>query len=267
MSAQANRQQPERLSRRAERRIQERQAAQRRRYLYLGGAVAAAIAVALVLILANRDGGGSNNLPPVKAAAVTIDPAIPRNGRTLGDPNAPVLLIEYGDYQCPACGFAALNFTPRLIEEYVATGKVRFEYRDFPFLDLGFAKASQAGKDLTTAKGESIRAAEAAAAAADQGKFWEFHEALFSNQHGENKGAFSDERLKEIARSLGLDMDAFNAAFDGRKHIAEIVAMYEEATRLGVSSTPSYVIDGQVFQVRSYDDLKQRIEAALASHS
>jgi protein-disulfide isomerase len=267
MSAQTNRQQPERLSRRAERRIQERQAAQRRRYLYLGGAMAAAMVIALVLILANRDGGGSNNLPPVKAAAVTIDPAIPRNGRTLGDPNAPVLLIEYGDYQCPACGFAALNFTPRLIEEYVATGKVRFEYRDFPFLDLGFAKASQAGKDLTTAKGESIRAAEAAAAAADQGKFWEFHEALFSNQHGENKGAFSDERLKEIARSLGLDVDAFNAAFDGRKHIAEIVAMYEEATRLGVSSTPSYVIDGQVFQVRNYDDLKQRIEAALASHS
>ncbi len=267
MSARTKNHQTERLSRRAERRIQERQAARRRRYLYLGGAVAAAIAVALVLMLANRDGGGSSNLPPVKAAAVVIDPAIPRNGRTLGDPNAPVLLIEFGDYQCPGCGYAALNFTPRLIEEYVATGKVRFEYRDFPFLDLGFAKANQGGKDLTTAKGESIRAAEAAAAAADQGKFWEFHEALFSNQHGENEGAFSDARLKEIARSIGLDMEAFNTAFDGRKHIAEIVAMYEEATRLGISSTPSYVINGEVFQVRSYDDLKQRIEAALASQS
>ncbi|MER3436558.1 MAG: disulfide bond formation protein DsbA [Chloroflexota bacterium] len=263
-SSAKERQQAERLSRRAERRIQERQAARRRRLLYMGSAVGIAIIIAVALILANRDGGGSSNVPPVKAAAVAIDPAIPRDGRVLGDPTAPVLLIEWGDYQCPACGFAALNFTPRLIDEYVKTGKVRFEFRDFPFLDGAFARAAQQGKDLTSAKGESIRAAEAAA---DQGKFWEFHEALFSNQHGENQGAFSDERLKEIAKSIGLDMEAFNAAFDGRAHIAEIVAMYEEATRIGISSTPSYVINGKVFQVGSYDDLKQRIEAALAGQS
>jgi len=265
MSTRANRARAEaRVSRRARNRIEQQRKARQRRLLYFGSAVAVALIVVATLILANLLGDDTDDLPRIREAAVTIDPSIPREGRVIGDPNAPITLIEWGDYQCPGCGYVALNFTPQLIQDYVATGKIKFEYRDFPFLDLGFANAKRNGRDLTTASGESIRAAEAAAEAAAQGKFWEFHEALFSNQHGENKGAFSDGRLREIASKVGLDMAAFDEALESRKHIAEVVAMYDEGERIGISSTPTYEINGQLFQVQSYEDLVQRIEAALA---
>jgi protein-disulfide isomerase len=136
--------------------------------------------------------------------------------------------------------------TPQLVRDYVAAGKVRFEFRDYAFL----------GKDST-------RAAEAAACALDQGKFWEYHETIFANHQGENVGAYSSGRLKEMAGFAGLDEAQFASCLDERAHEGEIAGMVEEARGLGISGTPSFVIDGELVGWRGYEDLRARIDAAL----
>lgn len=126
------------------------------------------------------------------------------------------------------------------------TGKVTFEYRDYAFLGE-----------------ESTRAAEAAACAADQGEYWRFHESIYLNQVGENEGAFSDRRLKQIAERIGLDMDQFNDCFDDREHQDEIEAMAAEAQANGISSTPSILVNGERIEAFDYESLKAAVEAAL----
>jgi protein-disulfide isomerase len=251
-----------RHSRRAERRIQERRAAQYRRRLVFGGAVAVAVVAAVVLILITRGGNGESNLPPVVAGA-TIDASIPQNGRVLGDPNAPVTVVEWGDYQCPFCAQFAQQMQPQLIADYVATGKVKFEYRDFAFLDRKLSIGSD-GKVKESGVGDSVRAAEAAACAADQGKFWTYHDTIFANHNGENQGAYSTARLEEMARLSGLDMTAFNQCVDNRTHKAEIEQMYLERNDLGIDSTPTFVVNGKLVMIGGYADLKNAIDAALA---
>lgn len=211
-----------------------------------GGLVAVAVVVALVLILLNRPGGG-DDVSDITIAAER-DPSIPASGRILGQADAPVKVIEYGDYQCPACGIFARMMEPQLVQDYVATGKISFEYRDWAFI----------GPDST-------RAAEAAFCAQDQGKFWQFHDTLFQNQRGENRGDYSDARLKEMARQMGLDMDAFNACYDGGKYEDAVKASYQEGQNLGINGTPTFVINGQVLKGwdGSYAALKAAIDQAL----
>jgi len=97
------------------------------------------------------------------------------------------IIIEYADFQCPFCGKFFKETEETLIKDYVDAGKVRFVYRDFAFL----------GK-------ESLKAAEAARCAGDQGKFWEYHDYLYNHQNGENQGAFSNLYLKSFAGELKL---------------------------------------------------------------
>ncbi len=173
--------------------------------------------------------------------------SVPREGRVLGDPNAPVHVIEWGDYQCPACRTFEQRFFPTVLEQYIATGKVRWEFRDFAFIGP-----------------ESRRAAEAAYCALDQGKFWEFHAALYANQTGENVGAFSDRRLEEIARVVGLDVTAFRSCLRDGTHADDVQQMVREAQSLGVRATPSFSVNGSApFTISSLGDLTGRIEEAL----
>jgi protein-disulfide isomerase len=180
-------------------------------------------------------------VPAAEAAS-----GVPADGRALGDPNAPVTVIEYGDYQCPGCGTFAAEAQPRLIQDFVATGKVRLEFRDFAFLG-----------------DESGRAAEGAACAADQGQFWRYHNSLYLNQHGENKGAFKDKRLKELGTLLGLDAKQFNACLDKGTHAKAVTKMADEARAAGVTGTPSLFVNGKQISYRGYDSLAAEINAAL----
>jgi len=218
-------------------------AARRRMVWRLGSAVVVALAVVAVLIVAGRP---ENDLPAVEAARVDYG-EIPTSGWTLGQPNAPVTVVAWADYQCPYCGVFARDVEPRLIAEYVATGRVRFEFRPLPFLG-----------------DESVQATEAAACALDQGQFWGFHETLFANQHGENEGAFSDERLRSMARQLRLDEHQFDQCLDGATHEAEVGTMRDEARRQGITSTPTLAVNGTIVPSWDYATLKQAIDAALA---
>ena len=219
--------------------------ARKRRLLLIGGAIAVALIVAIGLIWTTRD---SSNLPGLHEADAAALASIPTDGRVIGDPDAPVHLVEYGDYQCPACASFQESSFPTLLSDYIATGKVSFEFRDLAFI----------GDD-------SVTAAEAAACSIDQDGFWLYHDTIYDNHYGENLGNLSKSRLLEMAKLSGLDQDAISSCIDAGTTAADVQAMHQEATQLGLTSTPSFVLNGQVVQWQGWDAMKQAIDAALAN--
>ncbi len=156
----------------------------------------------------------------------------PRNivdGLTAGDPNAPIKVVEYADFQCVACESAFISLEPDLVRKYINSGKVFFTFEPFSFLGP-----------------ESFRAAEAAYCAADQNKFWELHDTLFENWAGENQGTFSDSNLFKFAKQIDFDQDLFKECFDSGKYVQKVLDKSDEAAAAGISSTPTYLVNGQV---------------------
>lgn len=147
----------------------------------------------------------------------------------LGSPAAKVVIIEYGDFQCPFCGRFFMTAEKEIIEKYVKTGNAAFLWRDFAFLGE-----------------ESLRAAEAVRCAGEQGKFWEYHDYLFNHQSGENEGAFSDQNLKSFASAVGLDKNKFNPCFDSGKYKKAVEDATAEGKSLGVNGTPATFVNGQM---------------------
>lgn len=147
----------------------------------------------------------------------------------LGNPKAPVTIVEFGDYQCPFCGRFFSTTEKQIIETYVKTGKARFIYRDFAFLGP-----------------ESETAAIATECANEQGKFWQYHDYLFTHQNGENQGAFTGTHLKEFAEKIGLDSAKFNQCLDTAKYKDEVAKDTEAGRLLGVSGTPTTFVNGKM---------------------
>lgn len=240
-----------RKAKREERRAAAIQAEQRQKRLRILGSIAvAAIAIAAMLIWVNR--------PSDDSASLDIDYAsIPQDGHVLGNPDAPVTLVEYADYQCPACGQFARESLPQVIRDYVESGQVKVEFRVYPFLG---------GQDLNDPNNESVNAAMAAECARDQGKFWEYNHALFESQNGENKGGFSIENLQNVADDVGLDRTQFDACLESGEHRADVIASYDEAVAAGVNSTPTLILNGVTvaYTTSGYERLQEQIDAAIA---
>ncbi len=176
------------------------------------------------------------------------------DGTALGDANAPVLIEVWEDFQCPACQNFSHNVEPLVVQNLVETGKARYVFRHFPFLD-----------DQAVTK-ESDQAANASMCAAEQGRFWDYHDLLFANWNGENAGAFSDKRLVAFAESLGLDMEKFNACFKENRYKDQIDKDRADGTRAGVTGTPSVFVNGKIVSpgfVPSYDDIAKAVDEAL----
>lgn len=134
-----------------------------------------------------------------------------------------------------------------LIDDFIRDGKVFFEFRDYPFLGP-----------------ESKSAAKAAYCAAEQDRFWDFHNTVFENQgKAHNGGAYSDARLRLMAQETGLDTGAFDTCYTAGETAAAVDAMEAEAQGLGVNSTPSVFVDGVKIDWNGYDTLKPAIEEAL----
>lgn len=231
-----------RQQRRAARKSAEAQAVKRQQRTMLFGSVLAALLVAAVLIFLNRPKTPGADI----VAAAPLPPSIPTNGALMGTADAPVKIVEWGDYQCPACGILARSIEPQLVSEYIAPGKASFEFRNFTFLGE-----------------ESQRAAAAALCADQQGAFWPFHDTLYANQHGENQGAFSDERLRSVANKLGLDMPAFNACLDDAATASTVAASTAAGREQGVNATPWLTVNGT--RVENWQDwaaLSSAIDAA-----
>ena len=166
----------------------------------------------------------------------------------MGDPSAPVHIIEYGDFQCPYCLKFWAHTEPQLIEEYVNTGKVFFEFRSM-------------GAFLGE---ESAWAAEGAYCAGDQGKFWEYHDTLFTNWTGENVGDFTKDKLIKYASAIDLDMAEFESCISAEKHKGTVEQDKAQADADGVHATPTLFINGvKVEGAQPFNFLKDLIEKAL----
>lgn len=201
---------------------------QTNKYL-IPGAIVLAGAVIAVAILYSVNGSPSKNTSKDKTAAIAALPEVNSGDFVLGEKNAPVTVIEYGDFQCPFCGKFFKDTEPVIRENYIKTGKVKFIYRDFAFLGQ-----------------ESLWAANAARCAGDQGKFWEYHDYLYNNQRGENQGAFSKDNLKGFASALSLDKEKFNTCLDSEKYSDAIKKETKDGTGAGVQGTPAVFINGKI---------------------
>lgn len=224
-------------------RLQRRRAEQRRGQLkWLVYIVIGAVVVTGLLII------GSQVRPPIEERTY-----IQMDGLSLGDPEAPVIMIEVADFQCPVCRNHYINIEHQVITEYVDTGQVRYIYQPVGFLDRGNST-------------ESTQSAEAAYCAADQNKFWEYHDVLFANQTGENVGSFLDDRLIAFAESIDLDMDAFESCLLNDEKAQTLADAENSAFSQGIQSVPSFIINGQVLVgLRTFENLSEVIEETLAA--
>ncbi len=139
---------------------------------------------------------------------------------SLGELSAKVTVVEFSDYQCPFCGRYATQTMPRLLEEYVKTGKVRYVFRNFPLEQL---------------HPSAEKAAEASACAGDQGKFWEAHDRFFKNQQ-----ALDGNQMQGHAAALGLDVATFKQCMDSGKYASVVKADVAEGQKYNVRGTPSF---------------------------
>lgn len=177
-------------------------------------------------------------------------------GLSVGDPNAPVKLDVWEDFQCSACLYFTKNIEPGILDQYVSAGKVYFTFHNYPFIDGD--------------QGESHDAANAAMCAAAQNRFWDYHDMLFANWLGENAGSYTRPRLVAFAEKLGLDMGAFNKCFNANQYAAEIQKDAAAGAGLGVPPTPGIFVNGNAVQssaggdyMPSYNDVAQAIDAVL----
>jgi protein-disulfide isomerase len=152
----------------------------------------------------------------------------PDDPMALGEVDAPVILIEWSDFQCPFCASFALETMPELVAEYVEAGVLRFEWRDFPIL----------GED-------SFTAAMAGRAAAEQGAFFEMHDEIFEREWRRNAGDLSIASLTELAGELGLDAEQFGQDMQDPELEQAVRADLQAGQQLGFTGTPAFVINGR----------------------
>lgn len=215
----------------------------------------------------NQPSQAQPSTAPQPGAKVQVK--IDKGDPMMGKKDAKVTVVEFADYQCPFCGaLSGLNtsmvaqmqgrdstwqpFGTNFIKDYVKTGKAKFIYKDFAFLDNG------------SDTGESHLAAQAALCSGEQNKYWEMHDYLYSHQAGENQGAFAKDKLKGFAVSLGLDSTKFNSCLDGGKYAKTVTDNTSYGRTIGVNSTPAVFVNGQLITgAQSYQAFKSLIEQEL----
>lgn len=217
--------------------------------LIFGGIFLAALAIVFIVIWPNLKAEREIVVPDYVNYPVQN---VPEGETGMGNVNAPVKLQVFADFQCPACANFALNIEPKIVSEYVKTGKVYLTFHPFSFLDQG-----NIGQ-------ESHKAAEAAYCALDQNAFWQYHDILFNNLTGENVGDYTKARLTLYAEKIGLDMNAFNECFEREVYAQRVLDDVDIAQTLGVDRTPSFFVNGtRLIISSSYDELFQSIDSAL----
>jgi protein-disulfide isomerase len=216
----------------------------------------------IVLLLSIYTGGfGLRSAPAVPSAApaqaaqpAQPSPAAPSapvdmvalmdDDTVKGDPDAPVTIVEWSDFECPFCTRFYEQTLGQVEEEYIKTGKVKMVYRDYP---LGFHANAQ-------------KSAEAAECAGEQGKFWEMHDVLF--EKGVSGGVSS---FKQFAADLELDTAKFDECLDSDQMADEVKKDMADGQAAGISGTPGFVVNGQlIVGAQPFSAFKQIIDAELA---
>ena len=180
--------------------------------------------------------------------------ALVENGSPiLGNINASITLIEFGDYQCSFCKKHFVQTHDLIMKNYVVTGDVKILFKDM----------------IATPGEDSIHAAHAAHCAKDQGMFWKYHYMLYNNWEGENTGWITDDSLNKFASNMDLDMNKFSKCMSDNKWMNLINASVEDANRMGVTGTPSFFLIGpeneilKIHGAQPYEAFKRTIDSVL----
>jgi len=149
-----------------------------------------------------------------------------RNGSPIvGNPNAPITILEWGDFQCTFCYRFHESSWGIIQREYIETGIANLVFKDFPLN----------GPD-------SVLAAEAAYCAEDQGKYWSYHDELYANWAGERTGWITDDSLNQFAITADLDIEKFNSCLDDHKYRQRVLELEQFGREIGIDATPSFLI-------------------------
>ena len=166
----------------------------------------------------------------------------------LGNPNAEITIVEFGDYQCTFCYKFHDETMKKINQEYIKTANVNFIYKDFPL------------------NGEqSILASEASYCAQKQNKFWEYHDTLYNNWGGENTGWITENILQEFARDVGLNLDEFSQCLENSEFRQKVLDNERFAREIGINATPSFLIfnDSELYRIigaQPFDKFEQVFE-------
>lgn len=205
------------------------------------------VAVVVVLILMAMTGGGERDRTGTPER-VEMEQLLDGDYPTLGVDDAPVTIVEFTDYNCGYCRDYALDEFPRIDEEFIASGQVKYVIRPYALSD------------------GSLPIVEAAACARDQGGFWDFHHSLFANS-----GRFSLQQppseglLRELAEANSLDADILLACVDEGRHRADVQASTDRAkAQIGVNSTPTIYVNG-VRTGASFENIRDQVRATVSN--
>ena len=166
----------------------------------------------------------------------------------LGNPNAKITIVEFGDYQCTFCYKFHDETMKKINQEYIKTANVNFIYKDFPL------------------NGEqSILASEASYCAQKQNKFWEYHDTLYNNWGGENTGWITENVLQGFARDVGLNLDEFSQCLENSEYRQKVLDNEQFAREIGINATPSFLIfnDSELYRIigaQPFDKFEQAFE-------
>jgi protein-disulfide isomerase len=251
----------ERKSKRHQRRTKILQQERRNRLVMIGLVILGAVLLVFAVVWPQ--------LRPI-AEVVAVDPGTHPNAKdnSMGDPNAPIKIVEFADFQCPFCERFHKETEPLLRQYYVDTGKVQYIYRSMG----NFVSDNIARGKATTPTTESQDAALAAYCAGDQNKFWEMHAYLFANALGEDAGSYTDKRLAAIAEKAGLNMDQFNNCYSSGKFRDRVQQDFQDGQAANVTGTPgfiiTYTVNGETKTDRidgaePFSTFQQKLETAL----
>ena len=186
--------------------------------------------------------------PPVVAPVAAATDGF--RGYTLGVESAPIEITEYSDFECPFCASFATVQMPVIREQLIATGKLRWRYRDFPLPTHRYSRF----------------AALVAQCAGEQGKFWEMHDQLFEHHQWAQTGNDPRSLFRDFARAVGLDLDKYDACVDGQRYAGRIEASVQEGEAVGVRGTPSFYVNGRPFERSTSDDFKALVDSLTKKH-
>lgn len=196
-----------------------------------------------------RTAGKANSR--VVAVDVKATPA-QAEGYLMGNPNAPVQIMEFADFECPACGQFATVTEPDVRKRIVQTGLASYRFFDFPLTDI---------------HQNTLAASNAAACASDQGKFWEMHDQLYEHQPEWSSEATSDPKkfFGRYASQIGLDVSTWSKCYDGQRHLPRILSNRAEGERRNIRQTPTFIIGTKMIPgALPYDMIKAYVDSAAA---
>ena len=193
------------------------------------------------IIIGIMVGGVLTTFQEKDSKALTPSSLIENGSPIMGKDNAPITILEWGDYQCTYCYKFHQDTLDIINEKFIKTGKVKLVFKDFPLNGI-----------------DSLLAAEASYCANDQGKYWKFHDEIYKNWAGERTGWITRESLDRFAMTVNLDLVKFNACLDEQKYQDNVNSIHNFGKELGIDATPSFLVfnDEKIIKIRGNQPLE-----------